>query len=98
METGPALFRTVYTVISITPTNAEVKLLQSADDSSIFISLDRVRLCYDEMTDDVWTGANNHSRKKKSIPAEYPKVVPIVEGMGPVTRSVACKPKCRNEP
>ncbi len=73
-----------YTVVSLTPTNAEVK---SADDSSIFVSLDRVRLCYDEMTNDVWTGTNKRSRKQKSIPTEDPKVAERTEPV--VTRSMA---------
>ena len=80
-----------YTVVSLTPTNAEVKLLQSTDDSSIFVSLDRVRLCYDEMTDDVWTGTNKRLRKQKSIPTEDPKVKPVAKRTGPVTRSMARK-------
>ncbi len=74
-----------YTVVSLTPTNAEVKLLQSTDDSSIFVSLDRVRLCYDEMTDDVWTGTNKRLCKQKSIPTEDPKVKPVAKQTGPVT-------------
>ena len=80
-----------FTVISATSTNAEVKLLHSSDDNSIFVSLDRVRLCYDEMTDDVWTGTTKCTRKKKSIPVENSKAVPGVERTGPVTRSMTRK-------
>ena len=62
-----------FTVLSATSTNAEVKLLHSSDDISMFVLLDCVRLCCDVMTDDVWTGTPKCSRKKKLIPVENPK-------------------------
>jgi len=45
-----------YKVLSLTPTNAEVQLWNCPDESSIFVALDRVRLHYDEMTDELWLG------------------------------------------
>ena len=45
-----------YVVVGITPTNAEVQLLNHPTVPTIFVSLDHVRKCYEEMTDDVWMG------------------------------------------
>ena len=45
-----------FEVVGITPTNAEVQLLNHPNVPTIFVSLDRVRKCYEEMTDDVWMG------------------------------------------
>ena len=45
-----------YRVISLTPTNAEVRLLHRPDEATLFVALDRVRPCYTEMTNEVWVG------------------------------------------
>ena len=45
-----------YEVVGITSTNAEVQLLNHPTVATIFVSLDRVRKCYEEMTDDVRMG------------------------------------------
>ena len=82
-----------YSVIAVTPTNAEVKLINSPDGNSIFVSLDRVRLCYDEMTDDVWAGATVPRKKKnpKEMATATPSNTP--KRTGPVTRSMTRDPK-----
>ena len=45
-----------YKVARITPSNAEVQLLNHLIVPTIFVSLDCVHKCYEEMTDDVWMG------------------------------------------
>ena len=47
----------------MTPTNAEVKLVDQQGADAIFVSLRRVHPCYSEMADVSWSG-NNKSRKK----------------------------------
>ena len=92
-----------YKVLSLTPTNAEVQLMNAPNDGSIFVSLDRVRLCYEEMTDDVWAGPS-HRTPKRSQKATQPErrargtTTRALESealtqdrVGPVTRSMARK-------
>ena len=45
-----------YEVVTITPTNAEVRLCNHPNDPTSFVSLDRIRSCYPEMSNDVWVG------------------------------------------
>ena len=40
-----------YRIVSITPTNAEVKLVDRPGNPAIFVSLSRVRPCYSELPD-----------------------------------------------
>ena len=84
-----------YKVLTLTPTNVEVQLLNSPHDSPIFVSLDRVRLCYEEMTDDVWAGPNHHTPavKRKTAPPKSHKEMTPVDRTGPVTRSMTRKSK-----
>lgn len=42
-----------YRVLSVTQTNAELRLAEKVDDPPIFVSLSRVRPCYTEMADTV---------------------------------------------
>ena len=69
-----------YRVLSVTPTNIEV-----------FVSLDRIRPCYDELPDVSWSGHSRRRRKKgkslsdKSSPTESPQD----QYSGPVTQSRA---------
>ena len=51
-----------YKVLSFTPTNTEVQLAHDPESESIFVALDRVCHCYNEMSDKVWMG---HSVKPK---------------------------------
>ena len=53
-----------YRVLKVTPSNVEVTLVDKPQDPSIFISLNRVRRCYDEMEDHSWTGSKRKSRKR----------------------------------
>jgi len=45
-----------YTIVSLTATNAEVRLVDQPTDGTIFVALERVRPCYAEMTNEVLTG------------------------------------------
>ena len=54
-----------YRVLKTTPTNVEVVLVDKPQEPSIFVSLNRVRRCYDEMESETWTGTSKKSRKKR---------------------------------
>ena len=54
-------FHGPFRVVSVTPTNVEVRLVDQPSAEPIFVSLQRVRQCYDELPDASWTG---HSRKR----------------------------------
>ena len=80
-----------YRILSVTPTNAEVRLVDKPDESSIFISLSRIRPCYAELSDTSWSG---HTRKRKrNKPTKTAPKAPSSEPYytGPITRSRATK-------
>ena len=79
-----------YEVVGITPTNAEVQLLNHPTVPTIFVSLDRVCKCYDKMTDDVWMGHRQITPRRaqpKMTLASTKETVPPPPYTGPVTRS-----------
>ena len=93
-----------YRVLKVTPTNAEVSLIDRPREPSIFVSLSRVRQCYEEMENKSWTGprkkrkrrsrpATTSSKTPEELPPEAPETSPEQESMpvnrGPVTRSMA---------
>ena len=59
-----------YRIVDITPTNAEVRLIDKPDGQSIFVALNRVRLCYPELPDKSWSGKTRKRTQKKSQQAE----------------------------
>ena len=59
-----------YRVLSVTPTNVEVRLADKPKDDPIFISLDRVTLCYPELDDTSWDGHTRHRRKPRKSPSD----------------------------
>lgn len=78
-----------YVMVSLTPTNVEVRLVDRPSDNTIFVALDRVRPCYAQMTNDVWVGhgarkTTNLTRKRKEVPVSDAGQSPYT---GPVTRS-----------
>ena len=82
-----------YRVLNLTPTNAEVRLIDKPDDPSIFVSLDRVRPCYSELPNRSWSGhTSKRKRKRKSsaktqtVKEPSPELPPYT---GPITRSRA---------
>ena len=56
-------FHEQYRVVSVTPTNAKVRLVDQPGADAIFVSLNRVRPCYPEIAVVSWSG-NNKTRKK----------------------------------
>ena len=83
-----------YEVISLTETNVEVRLINSPEDPPIFVSLDRVRPCYSEMSDEVWAGHGKRVPvvRKKPTPPKMEKQTVSTEYTGPMTRFRARKP------
>ena len=86
-------FHGPYRVLTVTPTNVEVRLVSDPRQESIFVNLDRIRSRYPELEDDEWIGPKGKMKakgtKKKSTPpsgASAPEKVTSREG--PVTRSM----------
>ena len=78
-----------FKVVGITPTNAEVQLLNHPNVPTIFVSLDSVRKCYEETTDDVWMGhrQTTHSCVQQNItPVSTQKTVAASPYTGPMTK------------
>lgn len=79
-----------YKILSLTPTNAEVQLVDHPNKESLFVALDRVKPCYDEIQSEVWLGHGAPGAKKGS---KLPKVKegavkPVsTEYTGPMTRA-----------
>ena len=44
-----------YWIVVVTPTNAEVKLIERVGEPSIFGAIDRLHRCYPELPDTSWT-------------------------------------------
>ena len=87
-----------YKVLALTPTNAEVCLIGSPQSNSMFVALDRIRTCPEEMTDETWTGLNSTKHRqscKKSKPdssdASGPSEPIDRKYTGLITRSMARK-------
>ena len=49
-------FHGPFRIVSLTPTNAEVKLIDEPRAEAMFVSLRRVRPCYQELSDTSWRG------------------------------------------
>ena len=76
-----------YPIVSLTPTNAEVKLIDKPDADTIFVAQNRVRLCYPELPSKSWSGKmlgrQRKSKKQPLLITALPKCI-----TGPVTRSM----------
>ena len=84
------LFHGPFRVLTIFPTNVEVRLVDDPKAAPIFVALDRVRLCYPEQGDVTWTGKSKRRaaiRSKKSDSDCLPSN-PHVR-CGPITRSMS---------
>ena len=79
-----------YRVISITPTNAEVRLVDEPGADALFVSLSRVRPCYSEIADVSWSGSNKPRKKNKKETNKdaTPTTNVTPRTAGPVTRSM----------
>ena len=75
-----------YRVINMTPTNAEVQLVENPGEPSIFVALSRLRRCYPELPNTSWTGGKKYKRAK-SVDRDIP--VQPIRREGPVTRAMA---------
>ena len=62
-------FHGPYRVLQVTPTNAEVRLIDRPKDEPIFVALDRIRLCYTEQGDDSWSGHKKHRKRQPKKPS-----------------------------
>ena len=82
-------FHGPYRVLHVTPTNAEVRLVDQPNSESIFVSLNRVRLCYSEQGDSTWTGHCRRRRRRKGCMPDTPSTSDSATllNSGPVTRS-----------
>ena len=76
-----------YRVLSLTSTNAEVKLIDKPDSESIFVALNRVSLCYPELPSKSWSGQKPNSTPGK--PVKDTQVRVPERTTGPVTRSMS---------
>lgn len=77
-----------YRILTITPTNAEVRLVDKLEEQSIFIALDRLRTCPGEMKDVSWSG-HEQKRTLVSKPKTRPKASTVQQPpySGPMTRA-----------
>ena len=80
-------FHGPYRVLTATPTNVEVALVDRPADPSIFVALDRIRLCYPEQTDQTWTGARRRRRRRKQGKKAQAPASQSSPRTGPITRS-----------
>lgn len=84
-------FHGPYRVLTVTPTNAEVKLVSDPGQQSIFVNLDRIRPCYPELENDEWVGSNGKKKKrtrKSCTEPGSPISKKVASREGPITRSM----------
>lgn len=82
-------FHGPYRVVTLTPSNAEVILIDKPKEPSTFVVLNRIRCCYDEMEDTSWTGPRkNQTRKPKDQSTALSNLKDSSPRQGPVTRSM----------
>ena len=74
----------------MTPTIAEVQLIDQPGADSIFVSLSRVYPCYSEIADLSWSGSNKSLKKsKKQSNKDVTTTTNVILcASGPVTRSM----------
>ena len=83
-------FHGPYRVLTVTPTNVEVRLVDNPSDKPIFVNLNRVKPCYPEQGNETWTGhRKRRSRSHKSPPLKSQDQAR--PRSGPVTRSMSKK-------
>ena len=85
-------FYSPYRIITVTPTNAEVRLVDKPDDDTIFVALDRLRSCPGELKDISWTGhSQKRARRSKKAQSTSASSQPDRQHpyTGPTTRSRA---------
>ena len=86
-------FHGPFRVLSLTPTNAEVRLIDEPRSDSMFVSLSRVRPCYEELPDTSWRGSKPTKYTPKPAPKDATTTTPNSRNeqqtsySGPMTRS-----------
>ena len=83
-------------MIIVTPTNAEVLLVDDPKAEPIFVSRERIKPCYPELPDVSWTGFPSQGKREKRQHTSVKNnqnspYTPVVTYSGPVTRSRAKK-------
>ena len=53
-------FHRPFRILTLTPTNAEVRIVDEPQSKSMFVSLNRFRTCYEELPDVLWKGLSPH--------------------------------------
>ena len=61
-----------YRVLRVTPTNAEVRLVDKPDDPPIVVSLGRIRPCYEEIPNVSWSGHSPRKHRRKRVTVVSP--------------------------
>ena len=77
-------FHGPYRVVSVTPNNVEVVLVDRPEESSVFVSLNR---CFEELEDVSWTGPRK-KRARVQVKSKASTRVTVPTRQGPVTRSM----------
>ena len=80
-----------FRILSVTPTNAEVQLIEKPEEPSLFVALSRLRRCYPEMTDASWTGRKKRNKTNRRVFLSSTRddtKNSSVRREGPVTRSM----------
>ena len=85
-------FHGPFRIVSLTPTNAEVRLIDEPKSVPIFVPLSRVRACYEELPDVFWKGSSPHKytpKQQKSTTIQPPTTSnsTFTPYSGPMTRS-----------
>ena len=77
-----------YRVVNITPTNAEVQLIEYPSEPTIFVAIGRLRKCYPEQPNDCWLGKRKITKRRARRPGSEPAVRPSLElpRRGPITQ------------
>ena len=78
-----------FRVVHLTPSNAEVQLIERPQDQTIFVAIDRLRKCYQELSDRSWTGRKGNKGKRKQQCRDLIPPIESPRNTGPVTRSMA---------
>ena len=80
-----------YRILTLTPTNAEVKLIEDPMADPIFVARERIRLCYPEQGTATWTGRRRKRprRRQERLEIEPNSSSQDVLRAGPVTRSMS---------
>ena len=81
----------LYRIVAVTPTNAEVKLIERASEPSIFVAIHRLWKCYPELSDASCTGRKSRKHRSKCQAMTSPPVEPVQRRTDPVTRSMTQK-------